>query len=84
MYIYITLIILKLLIETDAFEILLILNAEHPEVVSVFPDQERQLHTSRSWEFMSLENIGEVIPDFLWKKARFGKDTITANLDSGN
>ncbi|XVF04049.1 hypothetical protein REPUB_Repub05bG0047500 [Reevesia pubescens] len=64
--------------EDEAAEI-----AKHPDVVSVFPNQGRQLHTSRSWEFMSLENKGEVIPGSLWEKARFGEDTIIANLDTG-
>ncbi|XVE68327.1 hypothetical protein DITRI_Ditri09bG0058700 [Diplodiscus trichospermus] len=57
--------------------------AKRPEVVSVFPNEVHQLHTSRSWGFMSLENNDRVIPGSLWTRARFGEDTIIANLDSG-
>lgn len=57
--------------------------AEHPKVVSVFLNQGRKLHTTHSWEFMLLEKEGVIQPSSLWKKARFGEDTIIATLDSG-
>lgn len=60
---------------------------ELPGVLSVFLNRERKLHTTRSWEFLGLEGEdieAEEIPLFsLWRKARFGKDIIVANLDTG-
>ncbi|KAG9448782.1 hypothetical protein H6P81_008747 [Aristolochia fimbriata] len=59
--------------------------AQHPDVISVFPDQKKKvLHTTKTWAFMGLEQPDESIPDdSLWKKARFGADVIIANLDTG-
>ncbi|RZS02121.1 hypothetical protein BHM03_00032105 [Ensete ventricosum] len=56
---------------------------EYPGVVSVFPNRGYKLHTTRSWEFLGLERDGRVPKQSLWSKARFGEDTIIANLDSG-
>ncbi|KAK9689659.1 hypothetical protein RND81_09G073400 [Saponaria officinalis] len=56
---------------------------KHSNVISVFPNRGRKLHTTRSWSFLGLENNGQVPPNSLWKKARFGEDTIIANLDTG-
>ncbi|KAH8507041.1 hypothetical protein H0E87_013733 [Populus deltoides] len=64
--------------EEDAAEI-----ARHPNVVSVFLNQGRKLHTTHSWDFMLLEKDGVVDPSSLWKRARFGEDSIIANLDTG-
>ncbi|KAK4438975.1 Subtilisin-like protease SBT5.3 [Sesamum alatum] len=57
--------------------------SKHPKVVSVFLNQGRKLHTTRSWDFLGLENNGEIRASSLWKKARFGEDTIIGNLDTG-
>ncbi|KAF8015707.1 hypothetical protein BT93_H1281 [Corymbia citriodora subsp. variegata] len=57
--------------------------AQHPRVVSVFPNQGKKLHTTRSWEFLGLEQNGVNSSDSFWKKARFGEDTIIGNLDTG-
>ncbi|KAK3444599.1 subtilisin-like protease SBT5.3 [Eucalyptus grandis] len=57
--------------------------ARHPRVVSVFLNQGKKLHTTRSWEFLGLEQNGVVSSDSIWKKARFGEDTIIGNLDTG-
>ncbi|WOH03087.1 hypothetical protein DCAR_0522479 [Daucus carota subsp. sativus] len=57
--------------------------ARHPNVVSIFPNRGRKLHTTRSWGFMGLEDHGVVRPSSIWKKARFGEDTIIGNLDTG-
>ncbi|XP_043689286.1 subtilisin-like protease SBT5.4 [Telopea speciosissima] len=57
--------------------------AKHPNVISIFPNREHQLHTTRSWDFLGLETNGAVQPGSLWDKARFGEDTIIGNLDSG-
>ncbi|XP_017978373.1 PREDICTED: subtilisin-like protease SBT5.4 [Theobroma cacao] len=63
--------------EEEAAEI-----AKHPEVVSVFHNRQSKLQTTHSWELMSLEWNGEVIPGSLWTEGRFGEDTIIANLDT--
>lgn len=55
----------------------------HPKVVSVFSNKGRKLHTTRSWEFLGLEQNGEVPSDSIWNKARYGEDTIIGNLDTG-
>ncbi|XP_040362065.1 subtilisin-like protease SBT5.4 [Rosa chinensis] len=64
--------------EEEAAEI-----AKHPNVVSVFLNQGIKLHTTHSWNFMLLERNGVIHPSSIWKKARFGEDTIIANLDTG-
>ncbi|KAL4588868.1 hypothetical protein LXL04_001765 [Taraxacum kok-saghyz] len=57
--------------------------AKHPTVVSVFLNKGRKLHTTRSWDFMGLENNGLISSSSIWKKARFGENTIIGNLDTG-
>ncbi|KAL5771778.1 hypothetical protein ACOSP7_015932 [Xanthoceras sorbifolium] len=57
--------------------------SKHPNVVSVFLNQGRKLHTTHSWDFMLLEKNGIVHHNSVWKKARFGEDTIIGNLDTG-
>lgn len=57
--------------------------AQHPSVVSVFLNQGRKLHTTRSWDFMGLEDNGVIHTNSIWKKARFGESTIIGNLDTG-
>ncbi|KAJ0017984.1 hypothetical protein Pint_09647 [Pistacia integerrima] len=64
--------------EEEAAEI-----AKHPDVVSVFPNKAKKLHTTHSWDFMSLENNGVVHPSSIWEKAKYGEDVIIANLDTG-
>ncbi|KAI4307811.1 hypothetical protein L6164_030952 [Bauhinia variegata] len=55
---------------------------ENPDVVSVLLSQSYKLHTTRSWEFLGLEKNGIVPKDSAWEKARYGEDTIIANIDS--
>ncbi|KAL9383906.1 hypothetical protein Peur_024229 [Populus x canadensis] len=57
--------------------------SNRPEVVSVFPNEVNQLHTTRSWEFLGLERKGQIPADSIWLKARFGEDVIIGNLDTG-
>ncbi|KAD6794394.1 hypothetical protein E3N88_05290 [Mikania micrantha] len=57
--------------------------ANHPRVVSVFLNRGRKLHTTRSWDFMGLEDNGVISSNSIWKKARFGENTIIGNLDTG-
>ncbi|KAJ6894890.1 hypothetical protein NC652_028586 [Populus alba x Populus x berolinensis] len=59
------------------------LDTEHPDVVSVFLNKARKLHTTHSWSFLGLEKDGVVPPSSLWKKARYGEDAIIGNLDTG-
>ncbi|XP_068642047.1 subtilisin-like protease SBT5.3 [Aristolochia californica] len=56
---------------------------QNPEVISVFPSKTRRLHTTRTWAFMNLERDGKTPAKSIWSNARFGEDTIIANLDSG-
>ncbi|CAK7331058.1 unnamed protein product [Dovyalis caffra] len=63
--------------EEEAAEI-----ARHLKVVSVFLNWGRKLHTTHSWDFMLLEKNSVVYPSSLWKRARFGEDSIIANLDT--
>ncbi|XP_056853664.1 LOW QUALITY PROTEIN: subtilisin-like protease SBT5.3 [Raphanus sativus] len=58
-------------------------NLQTPEVVSVFPNKALKLHTTRSWDFMGLEHNSYVPSSSIWRKARFGEDSIIANLDTG-
>ncbi|XP_077237909.1 subtilisin-like protease SBT5.3 [Tasmannia lanceolata] len=64
--------------EEEAMEI-----AKRPEVISLFINKGRELHTTRSWQFLGLEKDGVVPSHSIWKQARFGEDTIIGNLDSG-
>ncbi|XP_022758875.1 subtilisin-like protease SBT5.3 isoform X1 [Durio zibethinus] len=57
--------------------------ARHPKVVSIFVNKGRKLHTTRSWEFLGLEQNGVVSSNSIWNKARYGEDTIIGNLDTG-
>ncbi|CAO2814391.1 unnamed protein product [Amaranthus hypochondriacus] len=59
--------------------------AKHPNVISVFPNEGRKLHTTRSWSFLGLEDNGQIPApaSSLWEKSRFGQHTIIANLDTG-
>lgn len=52
-------------------------------MVSVFPNKAKKLHTTHSWDFMSLEKNGVVDPSSIWEKAKYGEDVIMANLDTG-
>ncbi|XP_077237514.1 subtilisin-like protease SBT5.3 [Tasmannia lanceolata] len=57
--------------------------AKYPEVISVFENKGRKLHTTRSWQFLGLEKDGVIPSESIWKQAQFGKDTIIGNLDTG-
>ncbi|CAA6672406.1 unnamed protein product [Spirodela intermedia] len=64
--------------EEEAIEI-----SKSPGIMAVFPNKKHELHTTRSWEFLGLENEGTVYEDSIWRKARLGEDTIIGNLDTG-
>ncbi|KAF7142884.1 hypothetical protein RHSIM_Rhsim05G0181500 [Rhododendron simsii] len=57
--------------------------ARHPNVMSVFLNKGKHLHTTHSWEFMLLEQNGVAQHSSLWSKASYGKDIIIGNLDTG-
>uniref|UniRef100_A0A804UDX8 Subtilisin-like protease SBT5.3 n=1 Tax=Zea mays TaxID=4577 RepID=A0A804UDX8_MAIZE len=58
--------------------------SRHPRVVSVFPNRGHPLHTTRSWEFLGMEEEGgRVRPGSIWAKARFGEGVVIGNLDTG-
>ncbi|CAA7394912.1 unnamed protein product [Spirodela intermedia] len=57
--------------------------AKWPGVVSVFPNKRNRKHTTRSWEFLGIEKDGQIPESSIWSRARFGRDVIIANLDSG-
>ncbi|XP_059652030.1 subtilisin-like protease SBT5.4 [Cornus florida] len=58
--------------------------SKDPNVVSVFLNGWKKLHTTHSWNFLSLEdNNGGVDSNSLWKKARYGEDIIIGNIDNG-
>ncbi|XP_054818874.1 subtilisin-like protease Glyma18g48580 [Prosopis cineraria] len=54
-----------------------------PNVVSVFSTKVHKLHTTRSYEFLGLEKNIRVRGQSAWIKARFGQNTIIANIDTG-
>ncbi|KAK7372609.1 hypothetical protein VNO80_05995 [Phaseolus coccineus] len=64
--------------EEEASEI-----AKNPSVISVFLSKEYKLHTTRSWDFLGLEKYGGIPAESAWWKAKFGENTVIANLDSG-
>ncbi|EHA8590220.1 Subtilisin-like protease [Cocos nucifera] len=57
--------------------------SKHPEVISVFENTAKKLHTTRSWDLVAMERDGRVPPQSIWAQAKFGKDAIIANFDSG-
>lgn len=58
--------------------------AGFPNVISVFESKERQLHTTRSWNFLGIERQQEIPSDSIWNVTRLGDDTIIANFDTGS
>ncbi|CAN6574056.1 unnamed protein product [Malus baccata var. baccata] len=59
------------------------LEEEEAAQIAIFLNQGRKLHTTRSWDFLGLEQDGVVSPNSIWKKARYGEDSIIGNLDTG-
>ncbi|MCL7021408.1 hypothetical protein MKW94_023543, partial [Papaver nudicaule] len=57
--------------------------SKNPNVISVFESRARHLHTTRSWNFLGLESdSGEISSHSAWEMARYGQDTIIANIDT--
>lgn len=60
------------------------MDADNPNVQSVFLNRKYELYTTHSWEFLGLENNnGAATKNSIWKKAKYGQDVIIANLDTG-
>ncbi|KAG8655052.1 hypothetical protein MANES_05G206800v8 [Manihot esculenta] len=57
--------------------------AKHPDVISVFLNKGKRLHTTHSWSFLGLERDGEIPLGSIWYKSKFGKDVVVGNLDTG-
>ncbi|XP_022932386.1 subtilisin-like protease SBT5.3 isoform X4 [Cucurbita moschata] len=57
--------------------------AKRPDVVSVYENKGLKLHTTRSWNFLGVENDGGIPSNSLWNLSRFGESTIIGNLDTG-
>ncbi|KAF2323879.1 hypothetical protein GH714_003356 [Hevea brasiliensis] len=56
----------------------------NPNVDSVILNRKYELHTTRSWEFLGLENNnGAVTENSIWNQAKYGEDVIIANFDTG-
>ncbi|XP_064975004.1 subtilisin-like protease SBT5.3 [Musa acuminata AAA Group] len=60
--------------------------SEHPDVISVFENTMKSLHTTRSWDVMGgfLNRQGKAHPESIWAKANYGDDVIIANFDTGS
>ncbi|CAK9321726.1 unnamed protein product [Citrullus colocynthis] len=57
--------------------------ARNPKVISVFENKARKLHTTRSWNFLGVENDVGIPSNSIWNAAKFGQDIIIANMDTG-
>ncbi|TYK19384.1 subtilisin-like protease SBT5.3 [Cucumis melo var. makuwa] len=57
--------------------------ARNPKVISVFENKARKLHTTRSWNFLGVENDIGIPSNSIWNAAKFGEDVIIANIDTG-
>nr|XP_029123491.1 subtilisin-like protease SBT3.9 [Elaeis guineensis] len=53
---------------------------ESPEVISIRPSRNYQLHTTRSWNFLGLNNVH---PTELLRKSNFGDGVIIGIIDTG-
>ncbi|XP_024516529.1 subtilisin-like protease SBT3.13 [Selaginella moellendorffii] len=63
-----------------------------PNVLSIFPNKIRKIHTTNSWEFLGLYGSGEnslfgasesTESSWLWHNTKYGKDVIIGVFDSG-
>ncbi|URD73949.1 subtilisin-like [Musa troglodytarum] len=58
---------------------------EHPGVISVFESINYELQTTRSWAFLHVEgDDGSVSNSSIWTTAKYGSDSIIANIDSAS
>ncbi|RWV90257.1 hypothetical protein GW17_00047559 [Ensete ventricosum] len=61
-------------------------SSQHPDVISVFENTMKALHTTRSWDVMGgfLNKQGKAHPESIWARADYGDDIIVANFDTGS
>ncbi|KAJ6830417.1 subtilisin-like protease SBT5.6 isoform X1 [Iris pallida] len=53
-------------------------------VISAFPSKERVMHTTRSWEFITMEEgLSDADRESMPSRANYGRDVIVGMLDSG-
>ncbi|KAM0875048.1 hypothetical protein ACQ4PT_037041 [Festuca glaucescens] len=57
--------------------------AKFPEVVTVKPNTFHEEHTTRSWDFLGLDNYQSPQQSGLLQKAKYGEDVIVGVIDSG-
>ncbi|KAL2903836.1 Subtilisin-like protease SBT5.3, partial [Bienertia sinuspersici] len=57
--------------------------ANNPDVISIIESRNVQLHTTRSWDFLSTFPNKMDINELIWEKANHGEDMIIANVDTG-
>jgi hypothetical protein len=58
-------------------------NVEFPEVVTVKPNTFHEEHTTRSWDFLGVDNYQSPQQSGLLQKAKYGEDVIVGVIDSG-
>ncbi|CAM0883249.1 unnamed protein product [Alopecurus aequalis] len=56
--------------------------ADLPEVISVTPNQNHELMTTRSWDFLGL-NLDNQPPNKLLQRSKYGEDVIIGIVDTG-
>jgi hypothetical protein len=57
--------------------------AKFPEVVTVKPNTFHEEHTTRSWDFLGVDNYQSPQQSGLLQKAKYGEDVIVGVIDSG-
>ena len=51
----------------------------------MFSSKAHKLHTTRSWEFLGLDDEQGVVPRrSAWNRGGFGENTVIGNIDTGN
>ena len=58
-----------------------IVKAGHSDIVSIFPDSVLELHTTRSWDFLTAESGMRASPRY--NKRISGSDVIIGMIDTG-
>ncbi|CAL5198118.1 unnamed protein product [Lathyrus oleraceus] len=56
--------------------------SKNPNVLSIFLNKPRELHTTHSWDFLGFERNGVISNRSIWSKSK-GEDIIIGNLDTG-
>ncbi|KAL0306040.1 UNVERIFIED_CONTAM: Subtilisin-like protease SBT5.4 [Sesamum radiatum] len=72
-----------MVLEMAAEDLMLLISPSIRMLSPFSPIKLRNCTTTHSWDFLMLERQGVIHQSSAWKKARFGEDTIIANLDTG-